>query len=206
MPLVKPSCPYKSPLVHIVWIFVCFAGSILTHIIMWPLIVLLGCFANTRRPGMSYVVNRVSILKEKILFALKPREESSLWITSEAKEASRSLAILDCSALGEAVTAGCSLETMICCIDSLNTENRPRCTLQWISKRLEDHADLYQLLKDGTLRAEIYKKKSIDWPETEENSGEPFDRMAEPNIPTILMFISKITKVDGGQPWHKSYE
>ncbi|THG96074.1 hypothetical protein EW026_g5693 [Hermanssonia centrifuga] len=212
-PLIRPSCPYKSPLVHITWELAWLGSAIAAYVIMIPITTLLDCFANTKRTRLSRIANYISFWTQRILIALQPptTETSRMWTSRELAESAEkdNVPYLDRTALSWALTAGPTIDEVQSCLQDLIPEDRTACVLDWISLKLEGHMDIYRLLKDGiidqailsqvnSLFSENYRDLlmqvlSKGWPETDSND-QVYDRMTDPSIPHVLMFIWAIVQ------------
>ncbi|KAJ3521387.1 hypothetical protein NM688_g9022 [Phlebia brevispora] len=206
-PLIEPSCPYKSPLLHVTWELCWVAVAIATVAVISPLSLLVDCFATKKHARMSRWANRVNQYAEKYLFALQPSttETSHFWTARETKAAARAHEILDQEALSWALTAGPSIKEISCCLKDLGPAYRTRTVMEWISLKYDGHTDMSRMLSRGTVSYDVLRKVDkhfvdefkdllMDVLVTDWDKTEPGRRAIDPDIPHIVMLLWKIAK------------
>ena len=156
IPLVDPSCPYKSPIVHIVWQIGWIVAVITTVIFTNIVSSLLTAFSPARWENVSHFANKLDHIPQRYLFKFQPSTSlvARLWTNRELKMASKNQqmkSLLDQQALAWAMTAGPTALQLKRALDDLPMNYRITCVLEWIAARMYGQADVKRLLSEGTL-------------------------------------------------------
>ena len=205
IPLIDPSCPYKSPLVHIAWELSWFAGIIAALAVVFPIVAILDCATPRKHAKASSLANGIYSLYKRYAGKLKPSttEASSFWTARESAHASKDVQALDRMALSWALTAGPPVSKLACCLQDLALRERTRCVLEWISVKFYGEADASRLLDPtGTVSKETFDRIQEVKPSEfakefarvllavlSEGWKSEQERAADEDIPHILMIL-----------------
>lgn len=208
-PLIEPSCPYKSPLVHIIWNLGWMVAAITTVAITLPTSLLVDCFATKKHATLSRWANNINTFSTQYLLALQPptNETNHFWTARETATAEdkKMKHLLDQEALSWALTAGPKIKDIRCCLSDLIPQHRTRCVMEWISLKYDGHTDMARMLSKGTLSHRVLQKvttlfslefkdllmdvlTSPDWSAK--------SRARDSDIPYTAMFLWKILRIE----------
>lgn len=210
-PLVEPSCPYKSPLVHIIWNLGWMVAAITTVAITLPTSLIVDCFATKKHATLSRWANNINTFATQYLLALQPptNETNHFWTARETATAEREKTkqLLDQEALSWALTAGPKIKDIRCCLSDLIPQHRTRCVMEWISLKYDGHTDMARMLSKGTLSKRVllkvttlfsleFKDLLMDVLTSSDWTAKPRSRARDSDIPYMAMFLWRILKVE----------
>ena len=227
LPNLDPSCPYKSPLVHIAWQILWFAGVVTTLLVIPPVVCLLSCSNLMCYAPLSRIADWISKNPIKYVSYLQPSSAdlSRFWtakemqIASSVSEADK----FDRKALSWTLAAGPSIEEIRCCLAEFHPHARTRCVLEWISVKVNGRPKVSRLLGSGTVGKKALDKVDLafakdfadllmdvlsqDWPtaqdlEKADPSNRPLPRSGDPDVAHVVTFLWKMVKI-GSEELHR---